>query len=250
MKKIIPSVCLMLIFGVFCFGQKQETEPDSIENSEGKSVNLTSAANVEAQLEKNLDVKKSEIGDQVVLRVTKTIKQNGEVVVPKGARLIGRITEVQEKTKNNAASRIGVLFERLEGKNFSAPVTATIITIAEAKSAANVAGVFDSDISGSASSQKSVSGGGSGSGLLGGVTNTVGGLVSTTTQTVGNVTNSVGQTTEGAVGTIGRSLAGIQVSQSANASANGAATLSSSNRNLRLEKGTTFFLQINNSLEN
>jgi hypothetical protein len=264
MKKIIFGLNLILIFSIFGLGQKQKTDPQTEtatnkpekrreSKQTGKQSNqtdnliLNSATNIEAQLESALDVRKSKPGDSVVLQTTKAVKQNGEVIIPKGARLIGRVTEVQQKTKDNAASKLGVVFERLQGKNLDAPVSATIVSITQATASAEAGDLFGANAAGSSNSSGSGSASG---GLLGGVTGTVGGVLNATTQTVGNVTNTAGQTLGGATQTVGKTLNGIQISQTTDATAAGATTLSAQNRNLRLEKGLTFRLLVSNSVEN
>ncbi len=262
MKKIIFGLNIILLLSVFCFAQKQKTDPNqevtpqkqdskkTKQNKQNSDVLLQSGTSIEAQLQQTLDVKKATVGDEVILTTTKTIKQNGQTVVQKGARLVGRVTEVQQKTKENAQSKLGVIFDRIEGKNLSAPISATIVSITQATANTSVGDTLNSDISGSSTSSGSISRTNSGGGLLGGVTNTVGGVVNTTTNTVGGVTNTATNTVGGTTQTLGRTLNGIQISQSSNASANGSATLSTQNKNLRIEKGVTFQLKLTESVEN
>lgn len=145
-----------------------------------------------------------------------------------------------------------MVFDRIEGKNLSAPISASIVSITNAQAAASVGDTLDTGLSGSTSSSGSVSRGGTGSGggLLGGVagtaTNTVGGVTNTAMQTAGGVTNTAGQTVGNTTGTLGRTLGGLQISQSASGSAQSSTTLSSPNKNIKLEKGVMFQLQFNN----
>jgi hypothetical protein len=240
MKKIILGINLILLVAAFAAAQKQRNG----------DVLIQSGTNLEAQLESTLDVKKSKPGDEVVLKTTKAIRQNGQVVVPKGTRLIGRVTDVQQKTRQNAASSLNVVFERIQGKNLDAPIRATIVSITQASANSNIGDTSNSDISGSTSSTGNVSSSSGGGGLLGGVGNTVGGVVNTTTQTVGGVTNTAGQTVNGATRTLGRTINGIRISNSAGASAGGSTTLSTNSNNLRLEKGITFQLRVSESVQN
>lgn len=241
MKKIILGINLILLLAAFAPAQRQRNE----------GVLIQSGTSLEAQLEGALDVKKSKPGDEVVLKTTQAVRQNGQVVVPKGTRLIGRVTEVQQKTRQNAASRLNVVFERIQGKNLDAPIRATIVAITQASANSRIGDTSNSEISGSTSSTGNVSSGsGSGGGLLGGVGNTVGGVVNTTTQTVGGVTNTAGQTVGGATRTLGRTINGIQISNSTGASADGSTTLSTSGNNLRLEKGVTFQLRLSQAVQN
>jgi hypothetical protein len=261
MKKIIFGLNLIILLSVFCFAQKQKTNPDSVDentpkkqnnkkSSQNNDVLLQSGTSIEAQLQQTLDVKNASVGDQVVLTTTKAIKQNGQTVVQKGSRLVGRVTEVQQKTKSNTQSKLGLVFDRLEGKSLSAPINATIVSITQANADANVGDTINSDISGSSTNSGSVSRTNSGGGLLGGVSNTVGGVVNTTTNTVGGVTDTAGQTVGGTTQTLGRTLNGIRLSQSSSVTANGSTTLSTQNKNLRVEKGVMFQLRLSESVEN
>ena len=263
MKKMIPGILLILLLGVTGLAQKQKTSPDTEQevkpvkkqSNKNKQANgdvlLQSGASLEAQLQQTLDVKSVTVGDEVILTTTKAIKQNGQTVVQKGTRLIGRVTEVQQKTKDNAQSKLGVVFDRIEGKNLSAPLSATIVSITQASANTTVGETLDSDIMGSSNTSGGVSRSNSGGGgLLGGVTNTVGGVVNTATNTVGGVTNTATRTVSGTTNTLGRTLNGIQLTQSSGTSANGSTVLSTQNKNLRLEKGVTFQLRLNESIEN
>lgn len=255
MKRVIFAGSLVLLLSIISFAQGSRSSSAS---SNGR-LWLESGSSIQAELQNAVDVKKSKVGDQVVLKTTKAIKQGRETVVPKGTNLIGRITEVKQKTKDSAFSRIGMVFDRIEGKNLSAPISASIVSITNAQTAASLGDTIDTGLSGSSSSSGSVSRGGSGSGggLLGGVTSTVGGVAgtatqtvggvtNTATQTVGTVTNTAGQTVGTTAGTLGRTINGIQISQSVSGSAQSSTTLSSPNKNIRLDKGVMFQLQFNN----
>ena len=223
--------------------KKQSSKKSSVKSD--NSAMLQAGTSLEAQLQQTLDVKKSKVGDEVILTTTKTIKQNGETVVAKGSRLIGRVTEVQQKTKTAATSKLDVVFDRIEGKNLSAPISATIVSLTQANANTSVGDTLDSDVSGSSNNSGSVSKSNSGGGLLGGVSNTVGGIANTTTNTVGGVTNTVNGTTNG----LGRTLNGIRLSQSSDSSVSGATTLSAQTDNLRIEKGVMFQLRLTESVE-
>ncbi len=260
MQKLLFLLVLTFLTAAVGFGQKKDPneidEPRKVSSKEKKSKNdsvLGTNTALEAELQKTLDVKNSRVGDEVVLKVTKSIKQNGEVVVPKGTKLLGRVTEVKQKTKDNAMSKLGVVFDRIEGKNLNSPISATITSITNVASSASVNDdLFSTGASANSSSSGTVSRNGSsgGGGLLGGVTNTVGGVVNTTTNTVGGVTNTAGQTLGGVTNTVGNTVSGVRISQSATASANGSTMLSAENKNLKIEKGATFRLFVTQSVEN
>lgn len=266
MKKTYFLIGFIAALSLSTFAQKQKTQPvddpkPRSEAASGKRSNggdsagsmLQAGTNLEAQLQSMVDVKKSKVGDEVVLKTTKTIKQNGEVIVPKGSQLIGRITEIKQKTKDNATSKVGMVFDRIQGKNLDMPINASIISVATAQVSAAAGDLFAGDVSGGSSTSGGASSGGrstGGNGLLGGVGSTVGGVVNTTTSTVGSVagtaTNTVGQTT----GTLGRTVNGLQISQSASGSASSSSTISAQGKDVKIEKGATFQLRLDGSVQN
>lgn len=263
MKKVLLLVITVAVSASVALAQKAKTGGSASAGNEtsvskqGRQVNLASNTALAAQLENSLDTRRAKVGDRVVLKTTRAIKQDGEVIVPKGARLMGHVTEVQQHTKSNGESRIGVAFDRLQKDALDLPITASIVSITQARSQTRAMdSSLDSETGVSSSTRTTTrSSGGQGSGgLLGGVGGTVGGVVNTTTSTVGTVagttTNAVGSTVGATANTTGNltgSLRGLQITQSTNTSAKGGSTLSLNGGNLRLENGTTFNLLVSSS---
>jgi hypothetical protein len=260
MKKIIFALTFILLVGAVCFAQKKnKTTPENVENERPAAGNtskrnadsrsgvlIKSGTNLDAELQGALDVRKSAVGDTVVLKTTKTIRENGEVIIPKGTKLIGRITQIQQKTKDAAVSKIGLVFEKIEGKDLSAPISASIVSITNISKGAQTGDVFSSDTSAGAAASGNASGGGnSGGGLLGGSGGLLGGAINTTTQTVGGVTGTAGNTVGGVTNTVGSAVRRLQINQAASGSASSSTTLSSPDKNLRIEKGASFQIQLN-----
>ena len=263
MKRLLLIVLAVAVSASVAVAQKTKTSGSGSAGNEtsvskqGRQVNLASNTALAAQLENSLDARRAKVGDKVILKTTQAVKQNGEVIVPKGAKLIGHVTEVQQRTKSNGESRLGVVFDRLQKGVLDMPITASIVSITQARSQtrANDSSLESQTMSSSSTSTTTrSSGGGQGGGLLGGVGNTVGGVVNSTTSTVGNVagttTSAVGSTVGATTSTAGNltgSLSGLQITQSTNASAEGGSTLSLNTGNLRLESGATFNLLVSNS---
>src|SRR5687767_5966021 len=259
MKRTYILAGLVLALTLSAFGQKQKSTPDDAEpktkkasktsnNGSDKGTDAASlpsaGTSLEAQPESVIDVRKSEVGDQVILKTTKAIKQNGEVIVPKGANLVGRITEIKRKTKDDATSKVGMVFERIQGKNLDLPVNASVVSIVSGSASAAAAGdLFAADAMGTgASSGSARTNSGGGGGLLGGVGSTVGSVVNTSTSTVGSVAGTATNTVHGTTGTVGRTVNGLQISQSASGSASSSSNISAQGRDVRVEKGATFNL--------
>ena len=252
MKKIFWVLGAIIVLNLAGSAQDQKKAADGSHDKKAvakQSSSISSTTNIKAQLQNSLDVRRAKVGDQVLLKTTKSIKENGETIVPKGSRLVGRVTEVQQTAKGNATSRLGLVFDRIEAQNMTTPITASIISITDIHAATSASDVFGSDVTGSSSSSARTSSGtsssGSSVGLLGGVTSSVGGSLNTTTQAVGGVAGTTTQALGGATQTVGQTLGGIHISQSLSGSAQGSTTLSSQNKNIHLEKGATFLLQLN-----
>jgi hypothetical protein len=258
MRRTILTVSLSLACAVAAHAQKAQTRASGEASSQtsaaakqaGKNINLDSGTRLSGELQSAVDVRRAKVGDQVLLKTTQAIKSQGHTVVPKGSRLVGHVTEVAQRGKGNGESRIGILFDRLEQGSLDVPIAAAIssITSGSASARSNNGDLFDSDMSGqgsarSSSSARTSSGGGNNGGLLGGVGSVVGSTTSAVGSTVDSTTNAVGNTATG----VGRSLGGIQISQSSNASVESSSVLSLQGGNLRLEKGTNFNLVLTQS---
>jgi hypothetical protein len=229
---------------------QRRSSPTGKKNGSGQadaSPALSAVTNVQAQLQGTLDVRNAKVGDEVMLKTTQAVKQNGETVIPKGTALVGRVTEVTRRAKDDSGSRLGLVFDRLQGKDLSAPITASIISITNVAASASSPELFESDLSGSSRASGSASGKNSGGGgLLGGVGNTVGGVVNTATSTVGGVANTAVGTVGNTTSTLGNTVNGIQISNALSGSASGGTTLSAAGKNLRLEKGVMFQMSVAN----
>lgn len=263
MKKVFLAISLTIAVAAIASAQKASTRGSAATSSEssvrkeGGQIDLQSGTQLAAQLESALDVRHAKTGDRVVLKTTQAIKQNGQVVIQKGARLIGHVTDVQRQTKSTGESHIGLVFDRLRSGSTEIPITASILSITQARGRAQSG---NSSMEADAMSQSSMNAGSSSrtsagnGGLIGGVGNTVGGVLNTTTSTAGNVAGSATNAVGGTVGTTSAtarnltgSLNGLQINQSAGASAEGGSTLSLAGRDLRLESGATFNLSVSSS---
>src|SRR5258708_4464713 len=68
---------------------------------------------IPVQLTKSIDAKKVKAGDEVEAKVTQDMKAgNGEVIVPKDTKVVGRVTEAQARNKEQKESQVGIVFDR------------------------------------------------------------------------------------------------------------------------------------------
>ena len=222
---------------------------------------LSSGTTLQAELAKSLDCKKAKPGDEVTAKLTQDVKQDGNVVVHKGSKLIGHVTEAQAKTKDNAESKLGIVFDKavLKGGQevaFNGTVQALAPPVRGSLSAASAdAGGLDA---GPGAARGSAMGGARGGSPLGGVTGAVGGATSGLGNTAGSVTgsatsavggtvnNTAGTAVNGAVNSTSHGVVGMQ-GLSLNSVSTGSAqgsVISSATHNVKLDAGTQMVLQV------
>lgn len=229
-----------------------------------KSVALSDGTTMNAKLADSLDVKKNKPGDRVEARTTQDVKQDGKVVLRKGTRLVGHVTEVQARAKDQTQSQLGVAFDHAELRDGQqVPLNASIQALAAAQSTAQ-ASAGDDDLIASGGGAASAAGAGAarGGGLVGGTLRSTSSTVSSVGSGVGSTANgAVGGTlnaathSTGAVGGLNASgalesnskgvfgLDGLSLKSAASTATQGSLIVSSA-RNVHLESGTQMVLQV------
>ena len=225
------------------------------------SASLSNGTAMNAALSQPVDARKNKPGDQVTARTTEATKSEGKVVIPKGSKLIGHVSECKQRGKEEKESALGIVFDKAILKNGQEiPLNVTIRAIAAAQSAATSSvGGDDLSTGGGAMSSARASGGGALGGVrstagaaTGAVTNTAanaggiaGGAVNSTVNaagaargTVGGL-NTAGQLTSNSQGVFG--LEGLNLNTAASNSTQGS-LITSTSKNVHLDSGTQLLL--------
>jgi len=167
---------------------------------------LASGTTFHSALSSSLDAKKSKPGDKVEARTTEDVKQNGRVVLPKGTRLEGHLTQVQSRSKEDSQSTLGIAFDRAVLRNGEEmPLHVGIQALAESQGAA------ESSVGDDADTMPAPSIGGAAhasGGLIGGAAHTAGGAVGGAASMTGNATGVVGGVAGDAGGAVGSTVGG------------------------------------------
>lgn len=229
------------------------------------SAALSNGTAVNASLTQAVDVKKNKPGDQVTAKTTEAVRSEGRVVIPKGSKLIGHVTECKQRGKEEKESALGIVFDKAvlkTGEEF--PINVTLRAIAAAQTAANASYAGD-DLAAGGSMAGSAAGSGRGAagGALGGVRSAAGATTGTVTNTAANVggaaagtvnaaanaagatrgavggLNAAGQLTSNSQGVFG--LEGLNLNAAAANSTQGS-VITSTNKNVRLDSGTQLLL--------
>jgi hypothetical protein len=244
------------------------------------SASLSNGSELNATLSRPVDASKSKPGDEVTATNAQDVKSAGQVVIPRGSKLIGHVTEAKPRGKKgntnaggtadaagsaagSAESKLGIVFDRAvlkDGREI--PLNAAVQAIGAAQSSAS-ADMPDAgeSIGGASGAARGTGGGalGSAGGVAGGVSGTVGGVARTTggaaSSTVGG---SVGAATRsaGAVGGLSsagrltsgsKGVFGLKDMELASSTAGGAqgSVITSATRNVRLDSGTNLLLVTN-----
>jgi len=128
-----------------------------------------------AALSSPIDSKKCKPGDPVNAHTTEAVKSEGKTVIPKGAKVVGHVTQASARAKGESESALGIVFDKAILKNGQEiPLSVGIQAIAAAQSNTSAAGA-DIDTMGSMGGSAAGSGMAGGRGGLGGVTSAAGG---------------------------------------------------------------------------
>jgi hypothetical protein len=225
------------------------------------SASLSNGTAMNAALSQPVDARKNKPGDQVTARTTEATKSEGKVVIPKGSKLIGHVSECKQRGKEEKESALGIVFDKAILKNGQEiPLNVTIRAIAAAQSAATSSvGGDDLSTGGGAMSSARASGGGALGGVrstagaaTGAVTNTAanaggiaGGAVNSTVNAAGAARgavgglNTAGQLTSNSQGVFG--LEGLNLNTAASNSTQGS-LITSTSKNVHLDSGTQLLL--------
>src|SRR5438132_7005944 len=195
-----------------------------------------------AALSSPVDSKKCKPGDPVNARTTEAVKSEGKTVIPKGAKVIGHVTQASARAKGESESALGIVFDKAILKNSQEiPLSVGIQAIAAAQNNASAAG-SDMDMMGS----MGASAAGSGRGALGGVTSAAGGAAGAVTNTAANAGGAAGGAVNSAANA-GGSIAGA--SKGAVGGLNAAGQLTSNSQGVFGLNGLNLSAAVSNSTQ-
>ena len=136
MKSIVSqifTVFVLLSVGQFGLAQTAGTGGPSKTETPAEAANVRAGTKIAAQLESAVDVRTAKPGQEVTARVTKDVKQDGQVVIHKGDRLVGRVTSVEVSDKANAGSRMSVDFDRVASVQTTSQLNAVVTSVFSAR---------------------------------------------------------------------------------------------------------------------
>ena len=210
--------------------------------STGASHGSLVGASILAELAKTIDVKKAKSGDEVTARLTQDLKANGAIVIPKGSKLVGHVTEAQAKTKDNTGAKLGVVFDKAVLKNGQEVIFTGVIRALSAPVEVPTSSL------GGGNTDRGVSNGGRGIGIgpvaMGGASNPANANVGSPSGMPANTpssnnpapaaANGVSNDSRGVIG-----MDGVELNNTAQSS-----VFSSANHNVKLDSGAQIMVQV------
>jgi len=259
MKRIL---FLVLVTGLFTGVALAQSSGDS-QTKASASQNTTASAEtsgqmapgtiIPAELAKSVDAKKAKPGDQVVAKTTQDMLANGRVVVPRGAKILGHVTQAKAREKGETESTLGIAFDKILMKDGrEVPLNASIQALAAAQNTAALNSEPIAEPAGAPGGMGPTRS--SNSGVIGGTAQTAGNVAGTATSAAGNVGSAAGSTVGSATGaatnarlnTNSQGVVGLSgLSLSGGAESAQGAVISSQNKNVKLDSGTQMMLRVN-----
>lgn len=231
------------------------------------AADISNGTKLDASLATSLDAKRSKVGDEVEVRTEEDIKQDGKVVMKKGTRLVGHVSQAQARANGQAQSQLGIVFDRAVLKNGQEiPFNASIQALASAQSAAATSVAADDAMASGGGMSPTRATSRNGGGLVGGVASTANATAGGAAGTVMNTASSAPVNTGGSLNAVARSsgavgglnsngrlasnssgvfgLEGLSIDSAASTAAKGSMIVSAT-KNVHLDSGTQLLLQAN-----
>ncbi len=109
MKALWIGICSTVL--IVSLGAAQDTTP---------TIKIAPGSVIPVSLTRTVDAKKAKSGDEVLAKVTESLKTNsGEVLLPKDTKIVGHVTASQARSKEQKESQLAIVFDHaaLKGGN-------------------------------------------------------------------------------------------------------------------------------------
>jgi len=124
MKPIfVVTLALVLLNGI---SPAQVAPPQS-------STGIAPGTLISAELSKAVDAKKAKAGDRVEAKIVADVFSDGQLLVPKGSKMVGRVADSKPHNKGAKDSSVGIVFDTLSMKGRELTLVAVIQAIGPAQ---------------------------------------------------------------------------------------------------------------------
>lgn len=103
--------------------------------AQSKRPSLPDGAALNVELNTSIDSKKAKVGDKVEAHTTEALKNGSATVLPRGTKLMGRITAATARSKGDGDSSLAIQFDQALPKNEAEiPLNVAILAVAAPES--------------------------------------------------------------------------------------------------------------------
>lgn len=158
-----------------------------------QSASLASGTAMNAALVGSVDSKKAKAGNTVAARTTEAVKSDGKVVLPKGTKLVGHVTQASARAKGDSESALAIQFDKAVLKNGEEVALNVLIQAIAAPQQMAASTADEAGLAAEGGASAGSYSGGRG-GLIGGAGGTVNTAVNTAASTAGQVAGATDAT--------------------------------------------------------
>jgi hypothetical protein len=136
MNRNTVSFFVAVLLSTACLAQSSTDTQGGSAAAAKASVSLPPGTTVEVELIKAVDAKKAKPGDEVVAKVTQDVKSDDKVVLAKGSKVMGKVTQAQGRAKGQDESQLGLAFDSAVLKDGTqVPISVAIQAVANSSAA-------------------------------------------------------------------------------------------------------------------
>jgi len=106
-----------LLMAVLLTGFSAATSSAACPQASNPALNVPGDTVILAKLLTNLDLQQATVGQQIEAQTTQDVKQGKDVLLKKGATLLGHISTVEPATATNAEAMVGIIFDGVKSKS-------------------------------------------------------------------------------------------------------------------------------------
>ena len=111
MNRIAVSFLAAVLFSMSGLAQNSADTPPAASAAPKASVAVPPGTTVLVELSKPLDANKAKPGDEVVAKIPEDVKADNKVLLPKGSKVMGKVTQAQGRAKGQDESTLGITFD-------------------------------------------------------------------------------------------------------------------------------------------
>jgi hypothetical protein len=243
---------LAILLGAILAASSAAARTQTGAQTTANSASLAGGTTLNAELSASIDSKKAKAGDPVMAHITDAVKADGATVIPKGAKLVGHVTQAAARGKGDSDSALGIQFDKAVLKNGQEiPLSVWIRAIAAEPKSTYQPGPEQNTLAGTPGAGPSPMG--SGRSTMGGPPAAAAPPISASTDTGTAESAHSGEPTPGAAGGLNTAgqlssnsrgvfgLDGLHLATDASNSAQGS-LITSSAKNVHLDSGTRLLL--------